>query len=46
MSPPLPTSHSESLSGLIERVTFHTEDTGFAVIKAKVKGHRDLAVTV
>jgi hypothetical protein len=29
----------------IERVTFHNDDTGFAVIKAKVKGHRGL-VTV
>jgi exodeoxyribonuclease V alpha subunit len=34
------------LSGLIERVTFWNEDTGFAVIKAKVKGHRDLVTVV
>jgi hypothetical protein len=42
--PPSP-ANPESLSGLIERVTFFNDDTGFAVIKAKAKGHRDL-VTV
>lgn len=31
----------ESLAGLIERVTFFNEETGFAVLKLKVKGHRD-----
>lgn len=37
---------AESLSGLIERVTFHNEDTGFAVLKVKAKGHRDLVSVV
>jgi hypothetical protein len=37
---------AESLSGLIERVTFHNEDTGFAVLKVKAKGHRDLVTVV
>ena len=32
---------AESLSGLIERVTFFNEDTGFSVVKVKVKEHRD-----
>jgi exodeoxyribonuclease V alpha subunit len=32
---------AESLSGLIERVTFFNDDTGFAVLKVKAKGHRD-----
>ena len=36
---------AESLSGLIERVTFFNDDTGFAVLKVKAKGHRDF-VTV
>ena len=36
----------ESLSGLIERVTFHNEDSGFAVLKVKPKGHRDLISVV
>ena len=30
----------ESLSGLIERVTFFNEENGFAVLKVKAKGHR------
>ena len=42
--PPAP--YAESLSGLIERVTFHNEDTGFAVLKVKAKGHRDLVTVV
>ncbi len=33
--PPAP--YPESLSGLIERVTFHNEDTGLAVLKVKAK---------
>lgn len=36
----------ESLSGLIERVTFHNEESGFAVMKVKAKGHRDLVSVV
>lgn len=35
----------EKLSGLIERVTFHSELNGFCVIRLKVKGEQDL-VTV
>ena len=36
-----PTPHAESLSGLIERVTFFNEENGWAVLKVKAKGHRD-----
>ena len=36
----------DGLSGLVERVTFHNEDTGFAVLKVKVKGRRDLVPVV
>ena len=36
----------ESLSGLIERVTFFNEDNGFGVLKAKAEGHRDLITVV
>ena len=32
----------ETLSGLIERVTFHNPDSGFAVLQVKVKGREDL----
>ena len=36
---------TESLQGSVERVTFHSEESGFCVLRTKVKGHRDL-VTV
>ena len=32
----------EPLSGLVERVTFHSPDTGFCVLRVKVRGHREL----
>ncbi len=35
-----PATHAESLSGLIERVTFFSEENGSAVLKLKAKGHR------
>jgi len=31
----------ESVSGLVERVTFFNEDNGFAVLKVNVRGHRE-----
>jgi exodeoxyribonuclease V alpha subunit len=37
---------TESLSGLIERVTFFNEENGWAVLKVKAKGHRDLVALV
>jgi exodeoxyribonuclease V alpha subunit len=36
-----PDAAAESLSGLIERVTFFNEENGFAVLKVKAGGHRD-----
>lgn len=36
----------EYLSGSIERVTFHSEESGFCVLKVKAKGHRDLVTVV
>jgi exodeoxyribonuclease V alpha subunit len=42
-----PTSRpNESLSGLIERVTFFNEENGFAVLKVKAKGHRDQVTVI
>jgi exodeoxyribonuclease V alpha subunit len=32
----------EPLSGLVERVTFHSADSGFCVLRVKVRGHREL----
>ena len=43
-SQPPPKQFAESLSGLIERVTFFNEENGWAVLKAK--GHRDLVAVV
>jgi len=43
---PPPSQIAESLSGLIERVTFHNEENGWAVLKVKAKGHRDLVTVV
>ncbi len=43
-SPQLRTS-SEEIAGLVERVTFFNEESGFAVLRVKVRGQRDL-VTV
>lgn len=36
----------ETLEGQIERVTFYNEDNGFAVLRVKARGHRDLVVLV
>jgi exodeoxyribonuclease V alpha subunit len=36
----------ESLSGLVERVTYFNEENGFAVLRVKVKGQRDLVTVV
>ncbi|MBP1751816.1 MAG: recombinase RecD [Geobacteraceae bacterium] len=36
----------ERLSGSVERVTFHSEESGFCVLRAKVNGQRDLVTVV
>jgi exodeoxyribonuclease V alpha subunit len=35
-------THLEKIQGAIERITFHSESSGFCVLRVKVKGHRDL----
>ena len=35
-----------SVTGLIERVTFHNEETGFCVVRVKVDGRSDLVTVV
>lgn len=37
---------TESVSGSIERVTFHSENSGFCVLRVKVRGHRELITVV
>jgi exodeoxyribonuclease V alpha subunit len=32
---------TEQISGVIERVTFHNEDSGFCVLRIKTKGQRE-----
>jgi exodeoxyribonuclease V alpha subunit len=36
----------EPLSGLVERVTYHNADNGWAVLRIKARGHRDLVTVV
>jgi exodeoxyribonuclease V alpha subunit len=44
---PSPLTHpTEHLTGAVERVTFHSEETGFCVLRVKVRGHRDLVTVV
>ena len=44
--PPTPAPDFEHLAGLVERVTFHNAETGFCVLRLKVKGERDLVTLV
>jgi exodeoxyribonuclease V alpha subunit len=44
-SPPEPLAH-EVLAGLVERVTYHNVENGFCVLRAKVRGHRDMVTIV
>ena len=36
----------ETLTGQIERVTYHNAESGFAVLRVKVRGQRDLVTVV
>jgi exodeoxyribonuclease V alpha subunit len=35
------TPSTEQISGLIERLTFHSDESGFCVLRVKMKGQRD-----
>jgi exodeoxyribonuclease V alpha subunit len=39
-------STQEVLAGLVERVTFHNDENGFCVLRAKARGHRDLVTII
>ncbi len=42
-----PSTHmAESVSGVIERITFHNLDTGYCVLRVRARGHRDLVTVV
>jgi exodeoxyribonuclease V alpha subunit len=39
-------SQDESLSGLVERVTYHNADTGYCVLRIKAERQKDLVTVV
>ena len=41
-APHTPTEH---LQGIVERVTFHAEDSGYTVARLKAPGERDLIIS-
>src|SRR3954447_26383110 len=49
IAPPVPAAlapEREALAGLVERVTFHSPETGFCVLRVKVRGQRELVTVV
>jgi exodeoxyribonuclease V alpha subunit len=46
MKPQPDTSTQEVLAGLVERVTYHNAENGFCVLRAKVRGHREVVSVV
>src|SRR5829696_10513056 len=46
MKPQPEPSAPEVLAGLVERVTYHNAENGFCVLRAKVRGHRDVVTVV
>jgi exodeoxyribonuclease V alpha subunit len=46
MKPQPDTSTQEVLAGLVERVTYHNAENGFCVLRAKVRGHREVVTVV
>src|ERR1700693_1514188 len=46
MRPQPESSNREVLAGLVERGTFHNSENGFCVLRAKVRGHRDLVTVI
>jgi exodeoxyribonuclease V alpha subunit len=46
MRPQPESSNTEVLAGLVERVAYHNSENGFCVLRAKVRGHRDVVTVV
>src|ERR1700693_6115276 len=46
MKPQPESSTQEVLAGLVERVTFHNDEDGFCVLRAKARGHRDMVTVI
>lgn len=45
-APPSANPPMDTLAGTVERVTFHNADSGFAVLRVKARGKRDLVTVV
>ena len=41
-----PQAPQEVLAGIVERVTYHNDESGFCVLRVKARGHRDLVTVV
>src|ERR1051325_6944002 len=41
-----PASSNEVLAGLVERVTFHNDESGFSVLRVKARGQRNLMTVI
>src|SRR5680860_1208047 len=39
-------THQEVFAGLVERVTFHSLESGFCVLRLKARGHQELVTTI
>ena len=46
MKHPSENQTQEVLAGLVERVTYHNVESGFCVLRAKARGHRDVVTIV
>jgi exodeoxyribonuclease V alpha subunit len=46
MPPPATQTNQEVIAGIVERVTFHSAETGFCVLRVKARGRRDLTTIV
>ena len=43
---PAAATQPDQIAGLVERVTFHNDESGFCVLRIKARGHRDLVTVV
>jgi exodeoxyribonuclease V alpha subunit len=46
LQPQPESSTQEVLAGLVERVTYHNAESGFCVLRAKARGHRDVVTVI
>src|SRR4051794_13495786 len=46
VQPPKTSTPTEVLAGLVDRVTFHSSENGFCVLRVKARGQRDLITVI